>query len=597
LRQSFFDNAGNRADNFTTVSIDKTPPNLYCAPTPALLTPGAGLVPASIGIYFDDGDEYSNSSLGPAYVHLRSVTSSRPQPGDIVDWAAGTDDRDGLLLAPAGSEKTVYTFTYDASDLAGNVGSCTTTITVAWPASHVTGIAPASAVAGTAADLDLVITGDGFADGATVRWNGTTLSSSFVSANEVRATVPAALLATAGGMVITVENPAPYDGVPGSGVFLLTKAPVSVTSIAMGQATPDSPYVFLQAGAPADGGPTMWVWASGGEGTVALATYGGDPGTAFAGGTSFFDVFVSPGATLQNLSVVTCALGGASQVFWASPQGWRLATNQTFLPGSGGNPDCVEVDLDATDTFPTIAQLAGTYFAAGADITPPTLVLPAPISVMASGSSGAAVTYTASATDDTDPAPTVSCAPPSGSLFPIGTTTVTCTATDATGHSSTGSFTVTVVQPNTDGRMHGDGFVEEGSTKDHFEFDVAARADLDRGHFNYNVTAPKHGSTPERHDQFTSTSIDVATFANDPAFTPGRKKQPPATDSVVFSGKGKWNGKSGYTFEVSATDRGEPGVGRDTFAVTIKNAAGAVVESVSGVLAGGNVQSTRLSPR
>ena len=48
------------------------------------------------------------------------------------------------------------------------------------------------------------------------------------------------------------------------------------------------------------------------------------------------------------------------------------------------------------------------------------------------------------ATDDVDPAPTVGCTPPSGSAFDLGTTTVTCTATDATGNSSAATFDVTV---------------------------------------------------------------------------------------------------------------------------------------------------------
>jgi hypothetical protein len=38
----------------------------------------------------------------------------------------------------------------------------------------------------------------------------------------------------------------------------------------------------------------------------------------------------------------------------------------------------------------------------------------------------------------------VSCAPPSGSQFPVGATTVVCTATDAAGNKATCSFIVTV---------------------------------------------------------------------------------------------------------------------------------------------------------
>jgi hypothetical protein len=54
------------------------------------------------------------------------------------------------------------------------------------------------------------------------------------------------------------------------------------------------------------------------------------------------------------------------------------------------------------------------------------------------------VNYVASATDNTDPNPTVGCVPPSGSTFPIGSTTVACTATDASGNTSNDSFQITV---------------------------------------------------------------------------------------------------------------------------------------------------------
>src|SRR5262249_53415597 len=58
---------------------------------------------------------------------------------------------------------------------------------------------------------------------------------------------------------------------------------------------------------------------------------------------------------------------------------------------------------------------------------------------------GAVVTYTAIASDNC-PGATVSCSPPTGNFFPVGTTTVTCTASDASPNSpnSTCTFTITV---------------------------------------------------------------------------------------------------------------------------------------------------------
>jgi hypothetical protein len=79
------------------------------------------------------------------------------------------------------------------------------------------------------------------------------------------------------------------------------------------------------------------------------------------------------------------------------------------------------------------------------DTTPPVLSLPAPITVHATSRLGAKVSYVATATDNVDPHPTVTCTPPSGAQFPLGTTTVNCTAKDASGNKSTGSFTVSVI--------------------------------------------------------------------------------------------------------------------------------------------------------
>jgi hypothetical protein len=80
------------------------------------------------------------------------------------------------------------------------------------------------------------------------------------------------------------------------------------------------------------------------------------------------------------------------------------------------------------------------------DTTAPTLHLPANITVPATGPQGATVTYTVTATDPDNASNqlTISCIPPSGSTFSIGTTTVHCTASDPASNSTSGSFQVTV---------------------------------------------------------------------------------------------------------------------------------------------------------
>ncbi|WP_168734685.1 HYR domain-containing protein [Deinococcus sp. KSM4-11] len=78
------------------------------------------------------------------------------------------------------------------------------------------------------------------------------------------------------------------------------------------------------------------------------------------------------------------------------------------------------------------------------DTTKPTLTLPATIVKEATSAAGAAVTFTATATDIVDGTLTVTCTPASGSTFALGDTSVTCSATDAHNNKATGTFTVTV---------------------------------------------------------------------------------------------------------------------------------------------------------
>lgn len=78
------------------------------------------------------------------------------------------------------------------------------------------------------------------------------------------------------------------------------------------------------------------------------------------------------------------------------------------------------------------------------DSSPPQIQLPPNMTVEAVGSSGAPASFAVTANDDSDPAPRISCSHASGSTFGIGTTEISCSATDRSGNSSSGTFSVTV---------------------------------------------------------------------------------------------------------------------------------------------------------
>ncbi len=86
-----------------------------------------------------------------------------------------------------------------------------------------------------------------------------------------------------------------------------------------------------------------------------------------------------------------------------------------------------------------------TPLAAG-DTTPPVIAAHGDETAEATGPGGALVSYGApSTTDDVDGNGIATCAPASGSLFALGSTTVTCNATDAAGNAAVATtFTVTV---------------------------------------------------------------------------------------------------------------------------------------------------------
>ncbi len=78
------------------------------------------------------------------------------------------------------------------------------------------------------------------------------------------------------------------------------------------------------------------------------------------------------------------------------------------------------------------------------DRTPPVITVPEDIVVNATSNTGIAVDYKVSATDETDGDVTVTCSKSSGVDFIVGSTIVTCQATDEAGNTSTVSFNVIV---------------------------------------------------------------------------------------------------------------------------------------------------------
>jgi hypothetical protein len=151
---------------------------------------------------------------------------------------------------------------------------------------------------------------------------------------------------------------------------------------------------------------------------------------------------------LPNISVLASGPGGGPVSFATCSDdlvdGHVIAIDCDHRSGTFFPVGNTVVTCTATDQHRNTSPKS-TFTVSVADSTPPVLTLPGTITVTAPSRAGTRVSYTVTATDDTDPHPTVSCTPASGSVFPLGDTTVNCTATDASGNRAPGSFHVRVV--------------------------------------------------------------------------------------------------------------------------------------------------------
>jgi probable HAF family extracellular repeat protein len=138
----------------------------------------------------------------------------------------------------------------------------------------------------------------------------------------------------------------------------------------------------------------------------------------------------------------------------ASPSGlhafsWTLEGGMVDLGTLGGSISRAGSVNDNGQIVGAVGTAAGYDHAAlwlpSADTTPPVVTVPPNRTVEAVSGRGAALSFNATASDNIDQSLVVACSPISDAVFPLGDTTVTCTATDSSGNHGTASFVVHVV--------------------------------------------------------------------------------------------------------------------------------------------------------
>jgi hypothetical protein len=143
----------------------------------------------------------------------------------------------------------------------------------------------------------------------------------------------------------------------------------------------------------------------------------------------------SLGASVTYTATATDAIDGTVAVTCAP------ASGSTFALGA------TTVACSATDTQGNTGS-AG-FSVTVVDTTAPAVTVPASVTLYGATATGLTHSFNTTASDAVDGALIPGCTPASGSLFPVGSTLVTCTAIDAHKNAGSAGFTVTVAPPIT----------------------------------------------------------------------------------------------------------------------------------------------------
>lgn len=251
------------------------------------------------------------------------------------------------------------------------------------------------------------------------------------------------------GAVITVSDGVKVVPLDGALAFASTTiGPVPHWWPATGSPCP-SPASELAAAIPAKvsiTAPTI-----GGVHAYSLALVRDTTGTANSSVTFELEVVANTAPTLDvpaDFEIEGDTTGGWSADFTTGASDAEDTTDPavvcspsvgSLLPLGATTIECSAIDEGGLTT-------SGSFTVTVTDPTPPSFAIdPGDVAVEATSASGAVAAFVEpGASDIVDPAPTVSCDPPSGSTFGVGTTVVTCTARDATGNTTSTNFQVVV---------------------------------------------------------------------------------------------------------------------------------------------------------
>jgi hypothetical protein len=192
-----------------------------------------GNATGQVGVPFPS---YTITTAGCNGCNVTGYGASGLPPGLTVNTSTG-------LIS--GTPTTPGTYSVTLSVTFSNCATITqpVTFTINNPAPTTTSISPTCVTAGSGG-FTLTVSGTNFVSTSTVKWNGTALTTTFVSSTQLTATVTAALVASPGTASVTVVNPGPGGGTSNAQTFTISATPM-ISSLNPNCATAGGPQFTL----------------------------------------------------------------------------------------------------------------------------------------------------------------------------------------------------------------------------------------------------------------------------------------------------------------------------------------------------------------
>jgi hypothetical protein len=251
---------------------------------------------------------------------------------------------------------------------------------------------------------------------------------------------------------IIVDNPPSAPGTPtaspnpsNTGTFAVSWNPATDDNGIAGYDVLRNAAVIAQVGSSV----SMYEETGLGEGTYAYRIRARDTGghSATSGELSVIVDLTAPQLTTPPSVVVDATVPSGAEVTFDVSAADTLDAHPSVgcSPASGTHfgIGTTTVTCQARDAAGNASSAS--FVVTVRDVFAPVLSVPADIAVDATTPAGAVVLFTVSASDNFDPAPVVSCDHDPGATYPVGDTTVTCTARDAAGNvSAAGTFQIAI---------------------------------------------------------------------------------------------------------------------------------------------------------